>query len=152
MNMLGPNWDPQFVLTLSLNKNRRDHENCQISWSILGVWVSNFFPLEFFLFVILWNIFPLSNLYVEVVTPSSSEHDLFGDRVVAGRLKMRSYWRRVGPSSNMTGNLIKKGNLNTKSLWGYIGKRHTYDDKGRDGVIQNQHAKEHRGLSAHARS
>ena len=44
--------------------------------------------------------------------PASQNVTLFGNRVVAGVIsqgKMKSYWSRVGPYSNVTGVLIRRG-------------------------------------------
>lgn len=49
----------------------------------------------------------------EDLTCDTHECDLVWKRVFAGVIKvqvqLRSYWRRVGPSSNMTGILVREG-------------------------------------------
>ena len=47
--------------------------------------------------------------YVKVLTLVPQEVALFGNRVIAGIIKMWSYWRRMDPQSNTPGVLIKRG-------------------------------------------
>ena len=47
--------------------------------------------------------------FVESLAPRISEGDLIGNRVTAD-IKVRSYWSRVGPQSNMTDVLIREEN------------------------------------------
>lgn len=56
---------------------------------------------------------------------------------------MRSYWSKVGPWSNMTGILIKRGNLDTDTDT-HPGRRPS-EDGSRDRVITLQ-AKENQGV------
>lgn len=67
---------------------------------------------------------------------------LFGYRVAAEVIKMRSYWRRVGPYPNITGVFIRRRNWNRDSE----GRAPCKDEEGVAVVLPQ--AKECLGLSA----
>ena len=89
-------------------------------------------------------VLPKDNVQVLILSTSECELFilLFRNRVATGVTKMRSYWSRMGPQSNMTGVLVIRGER-------HKGRRWPCDDRGRgwtaDGST-SQNAKAYRQL------
>lgn len=56
---------------------------------------------------VLWVELCPPNIYAEALTSVPQNETLYGNRITANVIKMKSYRSRVGPLSNMTAVLIK---------------------------------------------